>query len=330
MRKMRGARFRRSTRHFLPLDASMRLSARLSSLCQQGMVDSLSVDMMVTLVRKVIPNYDLHYRSGIPDSIPIHKKDASNQILSDIRNEGFMLDFVNTLVKTHVDGYMGRPHRITSIQQIVREMLDLGYQYDDEFRMFIENSEVQRTPNWGVLKDGEEYPFTFLRLDIAGNSVLVRENPAEEIDKAYGTLRSIVETAVAKQNGRIWAWEGDGVLAAFYFSKKNTGATLAAIEIINELFLFNTMRLNLKTPLNVRIAVHAGHCVYSRDMDKVKKSDTVKRVIEIESKHTALNSVTISGTTGQHFSDLLVSNFEKTMSHGSVQFYTYGLCWEKP
>ena len=56
---MRGARFRRSTRHFLPLDASMRLSARLSSLCQQGMVDSLSVDMMVTLVRKVIPNYDV-------------------------------------------------------------------------------------------------------------------------------------------------------------------------------------------------------------------------------------------------------------------------------
>jgi hypothetical protein len=307
----------------------MKLSSRLVSLCQQGIIDSMSVDLMVSFVRQIIQNYDLNKQTGIPDSIPIPKKDAAHQIMSDIKDERLLLEFVNLLVRTHLEGYMGRTYNISNIRQILREMQNQGYIFDQEYKMFIENSDVQRTPNWGVLRDGIEYPLTFLRLDIAGNSAIVRDNHGTTVETAYTELRRIVETAVEKRNGRIWNWEGDGVLAAFYFSKKDMNATLAAMEITHELYIFNAMRCSLKTPLNVRIAIHSGLCNYSSNMDVIKKSDTIKKTIELESTCTPLNTVTISGSAGQHFSDVLLARLDKTIASGSVKYYNYSLKWIK-
>jgi hypothetical protein len=306
----------------------MKQSARLASLFQQGMIESMGVDLMVALVRAVISNYDINKRTGIPDSIPINKKDAANQINRDIKEDGLMLEFANLLVKTHMEGYMGRPLQISCIREIIREMFNLGYLYDPEYKMFIENSEVQRTPNWGVLKDNTEYQFTFLRLDIAGNSAIVRDNPAHAVEAAYGELRRIVESAIERRNGRIWSWEGDGVLAAFYFSKNNSNASLAGIEILHELFIFNTMRCSLSSPLNVRIAVHTGQCIYTNNIELIKKNETIKKIIELESKFTPLNSLTISGTTGQHFNDVLLARLEKNASQSTIKYFNYNLTWK--
>jgi hypothetical protein len=306
----------------------MKQSARLSSLFQQGMIESMGVDLMVALARAAMPNYDINKRTGIPDSIPITKKDAAQQISRDIKESGLMLEFANILVRTHMEGYMSRPLQISRIREIIHEMFSLGYLYDQEYKMFIENSDVQRTPNWGVLKDNTEYQFTFLRLDIAGNSLIVRDNPAHAVEAAYGELRRIVESAVEKRNGRIWSWEGDGVLASFYFSKKNMNATLAGIEILHELFIFNTMRCSLSAPLNVRIAVHTGPCNYTDNIELIKKNETIKKTIELESKYTAVNSLTISGITGQHFNDVLLARLEKSAKQSSVKYFNYNLAWK--
>ncbi len=305
----------------------MKMSALLATLCHKGMLESMGVDLMVALARIVINNYDINKRSGIPESIPITKKDASTQIMMDIKSEGVLFEFANLLVKIHLEGYMGRPCQITTVRQIIREMFDLGYMYDQEYKMFIENSEVHRTPNWGVLKEGAEHSFTFLRLDIAGNSILVRDNSAQAVEAAYAELRKTVEKAVEKRNGRIWSWEGDGVLAAFYFSRKEENATLSAIEITHELYIYNATRCGLKSPLNVRIAINTGLCNYTSDIEKIKKSDTIKKTIEMEAKHTPLNTVTITGISGQHFSDNLVMRLSKTMAAGSVKYFNYSLKW---
>jgi hypothetical protein len=305
----------------------MKTSTRLATLCQQGMVESMSVDIMVTIIGKIIHNYDLYQRTGFPSSIPIPKRDASSQIISDIKSGGLLIELATLLVKIHLEGHMGREYPISNIRQIIREMFELGYLFDEEYKLFVENSAMQRTPNWGVLRSGIEYPFTFLRLDIAGNSVLVRENNTKEVEAAYDDVRVIIEHAVQKRNGRIWSWEGDGVLASFYFSKKNENATLAGMEIIHEIFVYNHLRCTLKNPINVRIAVHAGMCTFTDNMEEIKKSETIKRVIDIESK-TALNSMTLSGTTAQHFNDILLNQFEASEKVGSFRNLNYSLRWE--
>jgi len=99
------------------------------------------------------------------------------------------------------------------------------------------------------------------------------------------------------------------------------------MEIIHELFVYNQLCCKLKNPINVRIAVHAGQCTFSKNMEEIKKSETIKRVIEIES-NTALNSMTLSGTTAQHFNDILLNQFETAEKVGSFKNLNYSLKWE--
>lgn len=98
-----------------------------------------------------------------------------------------------------------------------------------------------------------------------------------------------------KRNGRIWNWEGDGGLAAFYFSQKNNSAVLSAMEIIHELFIYNMVGCRMDERLKVRIAVHSGPCQYRHNFEDIS-SDTIKKIVEIEFKYTKPDSVTFSSS----------------------------------
>jgi hypothetical protein len=305
----------------------MKISPHISTLCQKALVDSMSTELMIVIVRKLIPNYDLHQRTGFPESIPVPKKDAAVQIMRDIRDDNYILKFINLLVDMHVSGHMGRPHPILNIKTIIREMYESGYLYDHSFKMFIENPKFQKTMNWGVIRDGDELITTFLRIDIVGNSNLVRENSQNSINEAYDTLRAIVENAIERRNGRIWCWEGDGGLAAFIFSNRDIHAMLAAMEIIHELFIFNRTNLLLDRELAVRIAVHSGPCMYTNNIENLKKNETIKKVIEIETNFAKPNMITLSNTTSQHFDDIILQQLQPVNAGQNVRYYNYELRW---
>lgn len=306
----------------------MKYSARLHSLCNKGMVESMGIELMIIIARKVFHNYDINKRTGFPDSIPIPKKDAAAQIIRDAESSGRILQLVQVLVEIHLKGHMGREYPITNIREILREMFENGYLYDQECCMFVENSDVQRTRNWGVICEGEDYPFTLLRLDIIGNSKLVRKYPADMVNKAYEELRKIVVTAVEKRNGRIWIWEGDGGVAAFYFSRKNVMALLAGMEIVHDLFLYNITECPFEQHLGVRMAIHSGSCVYTEDLEKLKKSEVIKKAAEIESKYTKPNSLSISNTVWQGFDELIMQMLVPIETGNAEKYYGYELRWE--
>jgi class 3 adenylate cyclase len=178
------------------------------------------------------------------------------------------------------------------------------------------------------LRELEEYIFTFLSIDIVGNSGLVRKYPDKMIQKTYSDLRKIVQDAVEKRNGRIWNWEGDGGLSAFYFSHKNNAASLSAMEIIHELFLYNLIRCRLDEPLRVRIAVHSGPSEFRYNFEDIK-SDTIKNIEEIESKYTKPNSVTYSNNVYHMLDNILAEQLSPVKSDKDSSFFKYELKWEK-
>jgi hypothetical protein len=149
-------------------------------------------------------------------------------------------------------------------------------------------------PNWGVLREGMEYNMTFLRFDISGNTRLVRDYPEKVIKKTYQDLFSIITAAVEKRNGRVWNIQGDGGLVAFCFFRKDLSAVISAVESLHDLFLYNRLGCPLQEGLKVRFAVHAGGYMYNENREALKKSETIKELLEIESKYTEPNSITIS------------------------------------
>ncbi len=306
----------------------MKISVKLSDLLIRSLVESVTVDVMELLVRRLIPGYNLRKQAGSSPNIPTLNKDFAAQILRDLEKQGLILHFASLLIDVHQNGLTGHSYSISYLREIIRELQESGFIYDQESRIFVEDSSVRATKNWGVLREGEEYIFTFLRLDVVGNSKLVRQYPQNIIQSTYDDLRSLVSGSITKRNGRIWSWEGDGGLVCFYFSHKNNLATISAMEIISELFIYNLISCRLKHPLGVRLAVHCGPCFYERDTENIKH-ETIRRTVEIEAKYTRPNTVTVSDVVFSTLDPKLSDQFRIINPGEKSRLYNYALKWEK-
>lgn len=261
---------------------TVRVSTKLINLSVKALSQSMTPKIMVSLARELIPNYDIFQRTGIPGSVAIPNVTAAKQIVQDMIARESFLDFILLLVKTSEYGYMGRRYAIPYLKSLINGVIDMGFIYDNANDMFVENPNLRRTRNWGTLKTGKTYTVAFLRIDIVGSSGIVRSHNEKTVHQCYDDLRRIVQLSIEKRNGRIWGWDGDGGLAAFFYGNKNQSAVLAGMEILHEIFLYNYSRNPLSDPLKVRLAVHNGPFTYSPSEEDLKNSDTVKKVEDIE------------------------------------------------
>jgi class 3 adenylate cyclase len=307
----------------------MHVGAQLASVAARALA-AVDVQTMEDIGRRLLNRYyDLHERTGFQSSIPVPKLDAARQVINDVRASGKFLEFVNLLLQMQEQGLVGRTYQLPHLRELVRGVHDLGFDYDQETRMFVEDPRVRKSPNWGVLREGEPYVFTFVRLDVVDNSTLVRRFARQRVEQAYGDLAAIVGRCVDRQNGRVWSWEGDGGLAAFFFSNKNTVATLAAVSIIHELFFYNHLMPRLEVPLEVRVAVHNGVAEYTSNVEEIKKNETIKRTIQIESKYTRPSSVTVSNTVYTTLEPRVANQLSPVTAPGADGCHSYQIRWEK-
>jgi hypothetical protein len=282
---------------------------------------------MVKLASRVIPNYNLYQRSGFPESIAIPQIDAARQIVGDIERSGLLIRFVEVLIDVHENGEMGRKIPISLLPQLIKEIESMGYGYRIEDGIFIESGAVVKTKGWGVLREGLFYDFSFLRVDIVGNTELVRMYPEKQIYRIYNDLQELFSRLVENREGRIWSWEGDGGLAAFYFSNKNIDATICGIEVLLELFLYNLLERPIKKPIAVRAAVHTGQCRFLNNTEQIE-SETLKRVNLIESQQTEPDSLSISPGVYSDLGGKLANLFQPFEISSQNFLYKCRLGWE--
>lgn len=305
----------------------MKIPTSLVNIVVKSIAESMNIATMQALVRKFLHNYDLYKKTGYPQSIAIPSRDAARQIVTDINEGGFFIHFVNNLLDIHNNGLMGKKYSISYLREIVNGVIDLGYIFDNQNKIFVEDSRIQRTNNWGILMNGEDYLFTLLRLDIVGNTQLVKKYDQSLVKSVYADVRSIFETGVNRFNGRIWSWEGDGGLASFFFSNTNLSATLTGLQFIHDIFLYNRLECKLEEPVELRLAVHTGRCEYNDNMEKLMNNDIIRKTVELESKYTKPNSLTVSNVVYITLGKELGSIFEPVGS--GVGHFNYELRWEK-
>jgi class 3 adenylate cyclase len=271
----------------------------------------------------VDPDYDIYKKSGYPNGYPIATQDAANRIVTDMLHDGCYVDFVELLIRVDAKGYMGRNYTLRGLDDVIGDLIQSGFNYDPATGQFFENQQERISRNWGRLVEGDERQMAVLRLDIAGNSILVKENPKDRIEKAYGDIRKIVTKAVVSRLGRFWSWEGDGALSAFMLSNYSRMAIFAGMEILNNIFLYNKMHNPLNSEIKIRLAVHSGPMVYSDSETTCLKTDIVKKAITLESKAAIPNSLVISGSLAVTQDQALLNIFstEKTISNEKYRVY---------
>jgi len=304
----------------------MKIKNANSSSCVKCLHRSLPVDMMIRFARLANPDYDIYRRTGLKEGMPIPLQYAAQRIVADMIQDGFFVDFVETLIRIETEGYMGRRYSLWGLNDVVTGLINEGYSFNKVSGQFFENQRERVSPNWGRLQDGDERKMAVLRLDIAGNSALVRNNPRPKIEKAYDDVRRIVNRIVVNRLGRIWSWEGDGVLAVFLFGPMEKMAVFAGIEIIHELFLYNRIRNPLGSPINVRLGVQIGQVRYSEDEMERHKNETVRQAVHFEAL-AASNSLCVSSNVCLNMEQSTLNQFgpEKTRGGYKYRLYSVGL-----
>ena len=250
--------------------------------CRRCLQVSLTVDKMINVARLVNPDYDIYKQTGLKEGMPIPNVNAANRIVADMVQDGYYVDFVETLIQISYEGYMGRQFELKGLSNVIDSLIADGFSYDKTTGQFFENQQKQISPNWSRLRDGDERKMTVLRLDIAGNSMLVKNNSRAEIEKAYSDMRDIVNRAVTNRLGRLWTWEGDGALAVFMFGPIEKTAIFAGMEILHELYFYNKLRNPLNSPINIRLGAHIGQVRYSTKETERLKNETVKEAMVLE------------------------------------------------
>ena len=307
----------------------MQIPSTLISLTTKALTEAMDVDAMIHLAKELVYNYDLYQRLGVHENMIIPRRDAALHIITDMVDLGLFYYLVSVLIRIQKYGFKGKMYKISHMNEILKRIDECGYIYDPENRMFVENPAMRRTKNWGALVEGVAYHLAFLRLDVAENSKLVRKYSDQIINATYTDLRKIVENSIDKRNGRIWNWEGDGGLVAFYFSNKDNLAALSGIEIINMLFIYNVLYCRLDEPLKVRIAVHSGLCMYTEDLEELMKDDVIKQTIHIESTYTKPNSLTLSNTVCSKLDPLLLNGLDDTPVDDPIRYASYSINLEQ-
>ena len=306
----------------------MKVQARLAALFEQLLTESMSLDQMQKAIRTVIPGYDIQQRSGFPPNIPMPRADAARHVLKEVLKENLFLQLVEAMIEMTTRGEMGREVKILLLPRIIAEVENQGYKYSRQKRMFVEAVGKKRTMGWATLRDGGSYEFALLRADIAGNSDLVRRYPREMVNEALASVRAMVTRFVERRDGRIWQWQGDGALAAFYFNDKIVQATLCGMEIIHELFVYNLIARPLPEPLRARLAVHAGPCHFLRS-SRQSADDTVKHVEVLESTYTPPGPLTVSPNVYTDLGSKLSALFKPVPGPDNSSIFRYGLEWEQ-
>jgi hypothetical protein len=281
------------------------------------------MEMIVRLARIVIPGYDIHRQSGIPENIPITAQTAAEQVVKDIIMAGRYLQLIELLIKIDTSGYMGREYPLLYMRDLIKTILAEGYSYDSVTGLFMENAQNQISANWGRLVPGDEFQLALLRLDIVQNSELVRRHEKKAVEATYGDLRTIVSQAVLPRMGRLWFWEGDGCLAAFVFGKKERSAVLAGMEILHNLFFYNRLLNTLGSPLRVRLAVHGGPVKFAEDPMELKKNETIREIAEIESQYGKPDALIVSSNVFISVDRVIQERFSAEQYKDSYKFRQY-------
>jgi len=297
--------------------------------CRKCLYSSFSVTDMLRFAKMTNPDYDIYESSGYPQGHPITGQDAADRISADMVEDGLYVDFVETLINVNSKGYMGRRYDLRGLDDVITDVIQAGYSYDKTTGQFFENQERQITRNWGRLMEGDERQMAVLRLDIAGNSILVKENPKQQIDKAYGNLRKIVTRAVVSRLGRLWTWEGDGALVVFMLGDYSRMAIFAGVEILNEMYLYNKIDNPLNSAVNLRLSVHSGYVVYSENEAQCLKSETVQKAMILESKAAAPNSLVISESLAVTQDQNLLDIFSNVKAVSTEKYRVYKISQEK-
>lgn len=301
----------------------MIIKSRFKKILIESISASFDPKLINHLGREVESGFDLKKISGLSYGLTLQPLDASKIIVDYFLKKNQAKQLIRELLNAVYHGLNGRTISMSTINKILIELEKINYYYDKKQKLIIDKSGNQSN-DWGFLEENNEYSFCFASIDVVKNSVITRLNKSNTVSSIYKQLHSLVENKVHQRNGRVWNWEGDGGIIAFYGENAVERTTIAMFDSILSMPVFNAIQNKLYFEIKIRIAIHPGKAVYKKNI-KTIKSEALKTTQMLEKKYTPPGSLCISNVGWKSLDSNFQSLFGKEIILKTIGFHLLNL-----
>lgn len=304
------------------------LPEALKPLLVNVLARGFSTDDIQAIGKHLEDRFNVHMASGQAFGTMLRPDQAAKTIVGYFDQKGKLEGLLGCLIQiaAHADtSILGRSVEVPEFQSFMQRLGQMGLRYDPVADRLV-TADPEDLDTWGYLQEGKVFDFSFLSIDIAGNSKIQLKYPKDEIEFVYGALLQMFRRTINRFNGKIWSWAGDGGICAFYLGNRSQDAVECALGLHFNMHLFNLdrQRNRFQEPIKIRIAAHDGQAAYKADKGSIF-SDAINYVAHLEKSATEVGGISISKNAYDSLDSRLQSIFTAKGPFEDIEIYSTSL-----
>jgi class 3 adenylate cyclase len=278
----------------------------------------------------IFKKYNTHALENVNENMSISPLNAARSLVHECEKHNRMSDLFSFIIE--MDGALlnGKRVKIEGLENLLYRLSSTGIFFDfnkRELRSY--NQDKKTLKNWGVLKEGKEYPISIASIDICENSKLVKTYKTAKIEEVYFHIREYIRKKCEFYDGRIWFWAGDGCILAFRDDEGLIPAVTCCLEILFSLPIMNYSPLKrIPDKISLRIGMDWGMIKYHEDTGRIV-SDVINSASRIEKNATCPDGISVSDNLFKQLPVTLQQLFQKTSSFDGGITHTLGYEYDK-
>jgi hypothetical protein len=135
--------------------------------------------------------------------------------------------------------------------------------------------------DWFRLREGEEYTFSLLFIELDGAEDLELRFGATNLTEALASFRAYVERSAAPFGGRTWIWSRFGGIVLFPFDGKREQAAPCGLSMTLYKYLYDIEESRFPHFVSWRMAAHLGEVVWRERATGTLVSETLNSVFHL-------------------------------------------------
>lgn len=182
---------------------------------------------------------------------------------------------------------------------------------------------VPKNTDWNNLKNNESYELSLVMIEI----VLLEKNIGQYtkaiIDKIYFNIRNEINKIAKMFGGKLWYWNNNNGVIAFYFEDKVNCSMLAAIYFYTHFFQICMEVLKLNNIPNFKIGINEGKTVFNYLNTGEITSNIINSLSHLTKKHTENDCLNITENVYKKINPRLHKYFIKINNNKTDKLYQY-------
>ncbi len=135
--------------------------------------------------------------------------------------------------------------------------------------------------NWSRLREGEEYTFSLLFIELDGAEGLELRFGAANLTEALASFRAYIERSAAPFGGRTWIWSRFGGIVLFPFDGRRERAAPCGLSMTLYKYLYDIEESRFPHFVSWRMAAHLGEVAWRERATGTLVSETLNSVFHL-------------------------------------------------